>query len=293
MRTPTVAALALIVTAALTASPVAADNEPCEFLVAPSGGAFEVPTHRNYLTALQFPDKLGAANTSDAGDYEIRRDGDTDMLVRPRKDTAARANITVTTGTIKISVVLRTVTDSKDACTFVNFKVTTEEEVRKRAIEEAVAARTAELKAQLDALKRDTAATVRAQLDGAIADRAVARLDITKLAAVDRNDAGVVVWVLRAGYLGRDVLVNVEIENRSSSTARIADMELRAGAKNLATAARLAGGAGVGAIGSVAPGAKVRGVVFLRDFAAAGKDLRLVVRLVDGEAVTVGGLGLR
>ena len=134
---------------------------------------------------------------------------------------------------------------------------------------------------------------MRAQLDGAIADRAVSRLDIARLNAVERNDAGVVVWVLRVAYLGRDALVNVEIENRSTTTARVADIEIRNGAKNVATAARLVSGAGNGAIGTVAPGAKVRGVVFVRDLATAGKAPTLVVRFLDGAPVTVGGLGLR
>jgi len=109
----------------------------------------------------------------------------------------------------------------------------------------------------------------------------------------DERGLVVVVWVLRVAYLGRDALVNVEIENRSTTTARVADIEIRNGAKNVATAARLVSGAGNGAIGTVAPGAKVRGVVFVRDLATAGKAPTLVVRFLDGAPVTVGGLGLR
>lgn len=282
----------VLAVAALTARPAAAQKS-CEFLVGPSGGAFDVPISAAYLTSLAFPQKLGQANTSDTGDYEIRRDGDTGMLVRPRTPQAKAVNITITSGTMRVSVGLRIAPDAKDACALVTFRATTEEEARQRAIDEAVAARTAALDAQLAALKRDVAAQVRAQLDGAIADRAVSRLDIARLNAVERNDAGVVVWVLRVAYLGRDALVNVEIENRSTTTARVADIEIRNGAKNVATAARLVSGAGNGAIGTVAPGAKVRGVVFVRDLATAGKAPTLVVRFLDGAPVTVGGLGLR
>ncbi len=270
----------VLAVAALTARPAAAQKS-CEFLVGPSGGAFDVPISAAYLTSLAFPQKLGQANTSDTGDYEIRRDGDTGMLVRPRTPQAKAANITITSGTMRVSVGLRIAPDAKDACALVTFRATTEEEARQRAIDEAVAARTAALDAQLAALKRDVAAQVRAQLDGAIADRAVSRLDIARLNAVERNDAGVVVWVLRVAYLGRDALVNVEIENRSTTTARVADIEIRNGAKNVATAARLVSGAGNGAIGTVAPGAKVRGVVFVRDLATAGKAPTLVVRFLD------------
>ena len=293
MRLRSLLPLAVVLAvAALTARPAAAQKS-CEFLVGPSGGAFDVPISAAYLTSLAFPQKLGQANTSDTGDYEIRRDGDSGMLVRPRTPQAKAVNITITSGTMRVSVGLRIAADAKDACALVTFRATTEEEARQRAIDEAVAARTAALDAQLAALKRDVAAQVRAQLDGAIADRAVSRLDIARLNAVERNDAGVVVWVLRVAYLGRDALVNVEIENRSSTTARVTDIEIRNGATNVATAARLVSGAGNGAIGAVAPGAKVRGVVFVRDLATAGKAPTLVVRFLDGAPVTVGGLGLR
>lgn len=285
--------LVVVLTVATLSARPAAAQKSCEFLVGPSGGAFDVPISAAYLTSLAFPQKLGQANTSDTGDYEIRRDGDTGMLVRPRTPQAKPANITITSGTMRVSVGLRIAADSKDACALVTFRATTEEEARQRAIDEAVAARTAALDAQLTAIKRDVAAQVRAQLDGAIADRAVSRLDIARLNAVERNDAGVVVWVLRVAYLGRDALINVEIENRSNTTARVADIEIRNGDKNVATAARLVSGAGNGAIGAVAPGAKVRGVVFVRDLTTAGKAPTLVVRFLDGAPVTVGGLGLR
>ncbi|MBK9031544.1 MAG: DUF2381 family protein [Myxococcales bacterium] len=295
MRPVTLATLALaVVLAAITARPAAAQKS-CDFLVPPSGGAFEIAVHPAYLTSLQFPNKLTSANTSDLAEYEIRKDGDTGLLIRPKAASVPPANINAQSGPIRVSVGLRTVADAKDACALVTFTATTEEEARQRAIDEAVAAQTAALKAEVAAVKRDIAAQVRAQLDAAIADRAMARLDLARLTAVERNDDGVVVWALRAVYLGSALLVNVEIENRSGATFRVAGLELRDGAKNLATAARLATGASAGIVGTVASGAKVRGVVVVRDASQlTGKDLVLVVRTPDGKGqITVRKLGLR
>ena len=287
--------IAMFLALAVVAARPAAAQKSCEFLVPPSGGAFDIPIHPAYLTSLQFPAKLGSANTSDLRDCEIRRDGDTGLLVRPKAAATEPANINVQSGTVRVSVGLRTVADAKDACALVTFKATTEEEAFQHRVDEAVAKRTAALAAELAQVKRDQAARVRAELDATLADRAMARLELHKLSAVDRNDAGVVVWVMRAVFLGSDLLINVEIENRSGAPYRVAALELLESGKNRATSARLTSGATEGLVGTVAPGAKIRGVVVVRDGAKlAGKDLSLVARTPDGTgSITVRRLGVR
>lgn len=295
----------LIATVATVASSRAAHaQKACEHLLPPSGVAIDVAIHASYLTQLAFPEKLASANTSAVRDYEIRADGVKGLLVKPRSASASPANIVVVSGAFRISVSFHIATGKEVPCALVTFKLTTEEEARQHAIDEAVAARTAALEtqlaertsaleAQLAAMKRDQADLVRAQLDRAVADRAVARLDLAKLSAVERNGAGVVVWAMRALYLGPDVLVNLEIDNRSRSTARIAAVELEVGGKNVATAARFTGGESNGAIGTVASGAKLRGLVYARDVSLGGKEVALVVRFVDGSSIKLGRLGLR
>jgi len=280
---------------AIASTRSASAQKSCEFLVPPSGGAYEIAIHPAYLTSLQFPGKLGSANTSDLRDYEIRRDGDSGLLVRPKAAKTEPANINVQSGTIRVSVGLRTVSDAKEACALVTFRATTEDEALQRRVEEAVAKRTAELEAQLATARRDQAALVRDQVDDTLADRAVARLEMHTLSAVDRNDDGVVVWAMRAVFFGDDLLVNVEIENRSGAPYRVSSLELLEGGKNRATSARLTSGASAGLVGTVAPGAKVRGVVVARNGASlAGKDLVLTVRSPDGKgAITVRRLGVR
>ncbi len=276
-------------------SRTAVAQKSCEFLVPPSGGAYEIAVNPAYLTGLQFPGKLASANTSDLRDYDIRKDGDQGLLVRPKAEGIKPANINVVAGTTRISVGLRTVVDAKEACALVTFKATTEEEALERRIGEAVAARTAVLEAELAKTKREQDARVRDAIDAALADRAMARLEVRRLSAVERNEDGVVVWVMRSLFLGTALMVSLEIENRSDAPFSLADLELQLDGKNHATAVRL-GAAGGGAIlGTIAPGAKVRGLVLARDGARlAGKDLTLVARTTDGAgSIIVRRLGIR
>ena len=281
-----VSLVAVVALAVLTARPAAA-QKACDLLLPPSGGSFEIAIHPSYLTSIQFPEKLGSAKTSDLSEYEIRPDGDRGLLIRPKLAKAGAANINLTTGAVRLSVNLRTVEDSKDACAIVTFKATTEEDARQKAIDDAVAARTAALSAELAALKAEQAKQVRAQLDATIAARSIARLDVVRLKAVERNGAGIVAWVLRAVYLGDDVIVNLEIENRSGSAFQVATVELQVDGKDRATAVRFAKDAT-----TVAAGAKLRAAVFV-PAAATLKGASLVVRGTSGDAVTVGSLGLR
>ena len=281
-----VSLVAVVALAVLTARPAAA-QKACDLLLPPSGGSFEIAIHPAYLTSIQFPEKLGSAKTSDLSEYEIRPDGDRGLLIRPKSVKAGAANINLTTGAVRLSVNLRTVDDSKDACAIVTFKATTEEDARNQAIDAAVAARTAALAAELAALKAEQAKQLRAQLDATIAARSIARLDVVRLKAVERNSAGIVAWVLRAVYLGDDVIVNLEIENRSGAAFQVAAVELQVDGKDRATAVRFAKDAT-----TVAAGAKLRAAVFV-PAAATLKGASLVVRGTSGDAVTVGSLGLR
>jgi hypothetical protein len=281
-----VSLVAGVALAVLTARPASA-QKACDLLLPPSGGSFEIAIHPAYLTSIQFPEKLGSAKTSDLSEYEIRPDGDRGLLIRPKLAKAGAANINLTTGAVRLSVNLRTVDEPKDACAIVTFKATTEEDARQKAIDDAVAARTAALSAELAALKAEQAKQVRAQLDATIAARSIARLDVVRLKAVERNGAGIVAWVLRAVYLGDDVIVNLEIENRSGAAFQVAAVELQVDGKDRATAVRFAKDAT-----TVAAGAKLRAAVFV-PAAATLKGASLVVRGTSGDAVTVGSLGLR
>lgn len=274
-------------------------QKACEYLVPPHGGAYEVPVHPAYVTSLRFAGKIASANTSAMmdKDYEIRADGPDGLLVRPKAANPGDANVNIQVGPSRISALLRTKRDPKEACALVTFKATTIEEAIERQVADAVAKRTAALEAELAELRAEQTARVAAALAETIAERAMTRLEVQRLKAVARNDAGVVVWVLRAVVLGPDLLINVEIENRSGAALRVADLDVRDGAgKARGTAARLAGATPAGGVlGTVAPGATVRGVAIVRDGAALiGTALTLSLRTTDGKReVTVRDLGIR
>jgi hypothetical protein len=274
-------------------------QKACEYLVPPHGGAYEVPVHPAYVTSLRFAGKIASANTSAAmdKDYEIRADGPDGLLVRPKARSPGDANINIQVGPSRISALLRTLRDPKEACALVTFKATTIEEAIERQVADAVAKRTAALEAELAALRDEQSARVATELASAIAERAMTRLELQRLKAVARSDAGLVVWALRAVVLGPDLLINVELENRSGAPVRVADLDVRDGAgKARGTAARLAGTPPAPRLlGVVAPGAKLRGVAFVRDGASLlGAPLTLTVRTPDGRGeVTVRDLGIR
>ncbi|MEZ4400007.1 MAG: hypothetical protein R3B06_08310 [Kofleriaceae bacterium] len=287
MRTPSILSVTALGVALALARPAAA-QKACDYLLPPSGGSYEIAINRAYLTALQFPDRLASAKTSDLSDYDIRPDGERGLLVRPKIDRAAPANISLTIGAARVSVNLRTVDDARDACAIVTFKATTEEDARQRAIDEAVAARTRPLEAELAALRANQAQQVRALLDAAIARRAADRLDVRRLNAVARNAAGASAWVLRAVYLGDGVIVNVEIENRTGRTFEVRAIELADGGDNRATAVSF-----VGERAPIPDGGTLRAMVYVPRVATLDDAAALVVRGATGAPITVASLGLR
>ena len=295
---PPRAIVASVIVLVVTA-PAARAQKACEYLVPPHGGAYEVPVHPAYVTSLRFAGKIASANTSALmdKDYEIRPDGADGLLVRPRAPNPGDANVNIQVGPSRISALLRTRRDPDEACALVTFKATTIEEALARQVADEVARRTAALEAELAALRADQTARVAAELAATIAERALTRLELQRLTAVARDDAGVIVWVLRAVVLGPDLLINVEIENRSGATLRVTDLDVRDGAGQArGAAARLAGATPVGGLlGTVAPGARQRGIAVVRDGAAlTGAALTLTVRTTDRRhEVTVRDLGIR
>jgi hypothetical protein len=124
------------------------------------GGAYEVPVHPAYVTSLRFAGKIGSANTSAMmdKDYEIRADGADGLLVRPKAPNPGDANVNIQVGPSRISALLRTKRDPKEACALVTFKATTIEEAIERQVTDAVAKRTAALEAELVELRAEQTA---------------------------------------------------------------------------------------------------------------------------------------
>jgi hypothetical protein len=257
-----------------------------EFLVPPSGGAYEILVHPAFVTALSFPEKLSPrALASDVRDnYDVKPNGDDGISIRPLKPDAKAANITVATvsGGLKVSLTFRIVADTKDAYTLVSFKQTSEDEAFQQRVADEVAKETEALRNELAKAKAALDAKVRDQADTVVATRILQRFETHDLTAIERNDDNVIVRVQRAVFLGEDAYLLFEIQNRGGSAYRLAKVRVLApNGKDHAGAARMATTALAedrDVIGVVAAGGRGQGVVVLRQVdELLGKPLELTI----------------
>jgi hypothetical protein len=246
------------------------------------GGSYEVPVHPDFVTVFYLPDKITRAVASDPTNYEVKSLGATSLAIRPLKGTARPANLAIATESIKVSVVLSIAPARGKALTQVTFKRADVEAEVARRIDEAVAARTAALQAQVAEMKRGLDAELPTLAEGVIAGRVLQRREVKRLNAIERNDANVIVRVTDVVYLGDEGYLVFEIQNRDRSPYRVAGVQVLAGADDRASLARLSTTAAEvateGILGVVAPRSRGTGVVVLRRVdEVMGKRLSLVV----------------
>jgi hypothetical protein len=274
-----------------------------EFLVPPEGGSYEVLVYPDFVTVLDFSEKLSTkALASDTTSYEVKAYGETAIAVRPLKKDAKPATLSLSTqsGAIKVSVILRIATKEADAWTFVHFAPQDTEAALEKRIEAEVEKRTAALTEELRAAKAAMDAELPKHADELIATRILQRYEIVKLDAIERNDDNVIVRVKKVLYLGDRAYLSFEIENQSRAAYRLASVQVlgadktdHAGVVRFASTAAEAVGAGM--LGVVANGSKGNGVVVLqRSEALLGTALTLVVAQPDGRSkVEVGRIVLK
>lgn len=214
----------------------------------------------------------------------------------PRRAAQGDANINIQVGPSRISALLRTLRDPKEACALVTFKATIEEAIE-RQVADAVAKRTAALEAELAALRDEQSARVATELASAIAERAMTASRAPALeggGAQRRRPGGV---GLAGGRARPGPLDQRRARTAAGAPVRVADLDVRDGAgKARGTAARLAGTPPAPRLlGVVAARRHFRGVAFVRDGASLlGAPLTLTVRTPDGRGeVTVRDLGIR
>lgn len=280
----------MTVTLAVVAPRVARAQQAKEFLVPPAGGTYEIAVHPAFVTALSFPEKLSPkALASDIPDnYDIKPNGENGISIRPLKADAKPANITLQTlsGTVRVSLTLRVVTETKDAMTLVSFRQTSEDEAFKQKVADQVAKETAALRAELASAKADLDKRIRASVDEVVAKRALARLETHGLKAVERNGDNVIVRVPRVVYLGDDALLYVDIENRDRSPYRLAKVQVMTNGKDYAGAVQFASDSAThddAVLGVVPASGRGQGVVVIRQWAQlVGRSLTLVVEQPDG-----------
>lgn len=260
-----------------------------EFLVAPQGGAFEVPVHAGAVCILSFPEKLAPLALASSPDFEVKAWGDDGVAVRAHHDKVAAATLALATATkqIKVNVTLRVVPKTAAALTMVRFKPASAEEAFDAQVEAAVNARLAPIEAELAKARSNLDEQVRSLADGLIAERLLTRNEIVRIEAHERNDDHVIVHVRRGQLLGDDGYLVFEIENRSGAAFRLASVRVLDGKREVSGPARLVSSAidrDASMIGVVAAGSTARGIVVVRSVSRVlGKPLALELAGPKGE----------
>jgi hypothetical protein len=148
-------------------------------------------------------------------------------------------------------------------------------------------------------MKQDLDAQLPKLAEGIIAERVLARREVRKLKAIERNDDNVIVRVTEALYLGEDAYLVFEIQNRDRSPYRLATVQVLADGTDHAGLVRFsstaAETASEGVIGVVASRSRGTGVVVLRrSTELLGRSLTFEVAQAKGRGkVSVGGVVLK
>jgi hypothetical protein len=296
---PLLIAAAALALGALAAPARAQDSGQARTILVDEGGSYEVLVHPDFVTILYLPDKIDKAIGSDTTSYEVKPIGPNSVALRPLKADARPANLALATASMKVSVVLRVASSRDAAMTQVTFKRADVEAELERRIVEKVRARTAELEAQVAAMKQQLDAALPTLADEVIAARILQRRELRRLDAIERNDDNVVIETKDVLFLGDDAFVTFAIENRNRAPYRVATVAMLDGTRDTAGVVRVtsdaAETAGANVLGVVRPGGHGQGVVVVRRATdLIGKRLTLVVAEPGGRGkVVVGRIVLR
>ncbi|MBK7537515.1 MAG: hypothetical protein IPI49_19515 [Myxococcales bacterium] len=260
--------------------PDAKAKSETEFLVGPGGGAFEVPVHAGAVCILTFPEALATSALASSTDFEIRAWGADGVAVRAN---ARAANTTLalatTSGSIKVNLTFRVVSAAEEALTLVRMRAVTNEEAFQARLAKELEKKLAPIRAERAAEKAAMEEAIRDRAEATLAERLLRRTDFVSLGAHERNAAAVIAHVRRAVITGEDAYLFFEIENRSNTAYRLAQVLVSGpDGKNRAGVVRLTTGASKDpkVLGTVLAGTTARAVVAVRgQEAVKGKKLTL------------------
>jgi hypothetical protein len=214
---------------ALAAHPARAQGEHSGYreLLVDQGGTFDIEVHPAIVTVLYFPGAVISAINSDDRRFSVKVMGDS-VVLRPVQSIAAdaAANLTLATEGFKVSVMLRIAKRPSDAVAQVFF--------RKRAEVEAFNARVAAevdrlhrgLAAHFDARHRALDREVLRESEENIIARLLRRHAILDLGRIARNDHNVIVRVQRGVWVGNELYLYFEIQNRDSEPYQLARVQV-------------------------------------------------------------------
>ena len=211
------------------ACPARAQGEHAGYreLLVDQGGTFDVKVHPAIVTVLYFPGAVTSAINSDDRRFSVKVMGDS-VVLRPVQGVAAdaAANLTLATEAFKVSVMLRIARRPSDAVAQVFF--------RKRAEVEAFNARVAAeverihhgLAEHFDARHRALDREVLRETEGNIIERLLRRHAILDLGRIARNDHHVIVRVQRGVWVGDELYLYFEIQNRDREPYQLARVQV-------------------------------------------------------------------
>jgi Protein of unknown function (DUF2381) len=287
---------------ALAARPARAQGEHAGYreLLVDQGGTFAVDVHPAIVTVLYFPGAVTSAINSDDRRFSVKVMGDS-VVLRPVQGIAAdaAANLTLATEAFKVSVMLRIAERPSQAVAQVFF--------RKRGEVEAFNARVATevdrlhrgLAEHFDARHRALDREVLRETEGNIIERLLRRHAILDLGRIARNDHNVIVRVQRGVWVGNELYLYFEIQNRDSEPYQLARVQVIGYDPKKDHAGSLEFRASVrpheGLIGLVPMDERGHGIVCVRDAdRLAGEPITLMVSEPKGRrAVHVEGIRWR
>ena len=214
---------------ALVTPPARAQGEHAGYreLLVEQGGTFDVEVHPAIVTVLYFPSAVTSAINSDDRRFAVKVMGDS-VVLRPVQGIAANAeaNLTLATEAFKVSVMLRIAERPSDAVAQVFF--------RKRAEVEAFNARVAAevdrlhrgLVVNFDARHRALDREVLRETEGNIIERLLRRHAILDVGRIARNDHNVIVRVQRGVWVGNELYLYFEIQNRDTEPYQLARVQV-------------------------------------------------------------------
>jgi hypothetical protein len=241
-----------------------------EVLVPPQGTAVEIPVHAGAVCILSFPEAMTASALAGSDHFEIRAWGSDGVAVRASRPHVEPSTLALATksGSIKVNLTLRVVPPGEHALTLVRFKAATAREALAAEVQAELDRRWAPLAAKLAADRAGLELLIRTRAEELLAERMLIRNDVVPIERHARNDDHVILHVWRALVVGDVGFVQFELQNRSRAPYRPTGVRVVApdgtdvtGVVRLTTSASARDPA---ALGVVAPGARVRGIVTLR-----------------------------
>jgi hypothetical protein len=230
--------------------------------VSGEGGAYEVAVHPEYITLLHLPDPVVRAFASNRAAFDVYPYQGRDLVaVRPRTDRPADGNLVIITRSVRIGVHLYTA-DKREAVFQVFFRRRAREEEIRTQVAREVAHRLAQAAEQEALVHIALSAHARRNAEIELLERLLVRVEQRPFQLPDRGGADPVLWVRNALWIGDDVYLFFELQNRDSTPYRPRSVTLSCAGEVVSGLSRFAGATGrSGEEAEVMPGERRVGLV--------------------------------